>query len=221
MSEYKIWVFIHILLFVYWLGADLGVFLLARVARTASLSFAERAFSLKMALVIDTTPRICFALMFPVGLALCDAGGYVDIPAVWQALAWLIAATWIVLLVQLGKSAGTARAERLNRLHLAFQALAMLGIGGAGVASLLGSGPFPPAWLALKVTLFATIFALAIGIDHAFRPVAPAFARLAVEGSKPEIETDISAGINSAIRYVLALYATLLIIAFLGVTKSF
>jgi hypothetical protein len=45
--------------------------------------------------------------------------------------------------------------------------------------------------------------------------------RLANEGTKPDIERVISHCVNGAIRYVLALYAALLIIAFLGVTKPF
>ena len=49
-------VFLHLLLFVYWLGADLGVLLLAREARRPDLSFAERAFALRMAMRIDSCP---------------------------------------------------------------------------------------------------------------------------------------------------------------------
>ena len=61
--------------------------------------------------------------------------------------------------------------------------------------------------------------AMGIGIDFAFRPVGPAFARLATEGSSPELESTIGGAIDGAIRYVLGLYALLILIAFLGVTK--
>ncbi len=221
MTEHNLWVFVHILLFVYWLGADLGVFLLARVAKLANLSFAERALALKMALVIDTTPRICFALMFPVGLHLCDSGGFLPVSTLYLALAWLIALAWIALLVALGRATGTPRGERLNRFHLGFQAVALIVIGALGIWSLVGAGPFQGAWLGLKVTLFAAVFALSIGIDYAFRPIGPAFARLAQEGSKPDIEAAIGSSVDGAIRYVLALYGLLVVIAFLGVTKPF
>jgi hypothetical protein len=221
MTEHNLWVFIHILLFVYWLGADLGVFLLARVSKVASLSFAERALALKMALLIDTTPRICFALMFPVGLHLCASGGFVDVSMPYLTLAWIIAVAWIVLLVQLGKAQGTPRGELLNRIHLTFQAIMLLVLGAIGIWSWLGAGPFQGGWLAAKVTLFALIFAMGIGIDFAFRPIGPAFMRLATEGSKPDIEAAIGSSVDGAIRYVLALYALLVVIAFLGVTKPF
>jgi hypothetical protein len=221
MTEHTLWLFAHILLFVYWLGADLGVLLLARAAKQPSYSFAERAFALKMALLIDTTPRVCFALMFPVGLQLVDSGGFIEVPPFVLALVWIVAAAWIGLLMALGRNQGTARAEALNRFHLAFQGVVFVVLAVMGAWSLYGDGPFQSGWLATKVLLFGAVFALGIGIDFAFRPVAPAFASLATEGSSPATEARIAAGIDGAIRYVLTLYALLIVIGFLGVAKPF
>ena len=219
--EHKLWVFAHILLLVYWLGADLGVLLLARAAKRAELSFAERAFALKMAVTIDLTPRLCFAVMFPVGLHVTQSGGFAVVPAWAFVLSWSVALAWIALLVAIGRNEGTPRGEALNRLHLGFQGLMLLLVGALGVTSLLGNGPLPGGWYAAKVLLFALIFAPGIGIDFAFRPIGPAFGRLATEGSRPDIEAVISQSVDGAIRYVLVLYALLVIIAFLGVAKPF
>jgi hypothetical protein len=219
MGGYGVWLYVHVLLFVYWLGADLGVFLLARAAKRSELSFAERAFALRMALVIDLTPRLCFALMFPVGLQLVAGAGLADVPDWLLAGAWLLALGWIALLLAVGRNAERPIGITLGRLNLAFQAVTGLAIGAAGLASVLGQGPFPPGWLAWKVLLFACVFATSIGIDVAFRPVAPAFMRLASEGSSPAVETQIAHGIDGAIRYVLALYLLIAMIAFLGVAK--
>lgn len=221
MTEYSLWAFAHILLFVYWLGADLGVLLLARAARHSTYSFAERAFALKMAMLIDTTPRVCFALMFPVGLHLSHSSGYIHVPSGLFIGVWLVSFAWIGLLVALGKTQGTPRGEQLNRVHLLFQGVAGAALLTVAGWSFVGEGPFPAGWLAAKVLLFGAIFALGIGIDFAFRPVVPAFVRLAHEGSTPPIEDAITTSINGAIRYVLALYALLIVIAFLGVTKPF
>ncbi len=221
MSPHRLWVFAHIILLVYWLGADLGVLLLARAARRSDLSFAERAFALRMATHIDFTPRVCFALMFPVGMQLVVSGGYAALPDWSLVLSWVIAGLWLTLLVLLARSEGTARAAVMNRAHMLLQAVLLLVIGVLAIRSWQGLGPFPGGWLAAKLLLFALIFAAGIGIDIAFRPIVPAFMRLANEGSKPDIEEAISAAVNGAIRYVLFLYALLLVIAFLGTTKPF
>ncbi len=217
--EHTIWVFIHVMLLVYWLGGDLGVFLLAKAAKRPDLSFAERAFALKMAVQIDLIPRLCFTLMFPVGLQLSASGGFAPIPSWALTLAWIASAAWIALLFAIGRAEGTPRAHTLNQWHLAWQALLLLGLGTLGVLALLGLGPLPGGWYGLKILLFALIFAMGIGIDVAFRPIGPAFMRLATEGSQPDIEQAISTAVDGAIRYVLGLYALLIVIAFIGITK--
>ena len=188
--DHAIWVFVHVMLLVYWLGADLGVLLLAKAAKRPELSFAERAFASQMAIRIDLVPRLCFTVMLPVGL-----------------------------LVTLGRHEGKPLAARLNHWHLGLQALLLVIVGAIGISSWLGHGPLPGGWFAAKIVLFALIFAMGIGIDFAFRPIGPAFARLATEGSKPDIENTIGIAVDGAIRYVLGLYALLIAIAFLGVTK--
>lgn len=217
--DHTLWVFLHLLLFVYWLGGDLGVFLLAKAARRPALSFAERAFALQMAVRIDLVPRLCFALMWPVGLQVTVSGGFAAVPPTALGLSWLFAFGWIGLLMAIGRHEGKPLGAALSKVHLGFQCLAMLVIGYFGVTALLGFGPLPGGWFGAKVLLFAAIFAASIGIDLAFRPIGPAFVRLASEGSRPDIETAIAGAIDGAIRWVWMLYGLLVVIAFLGVTK--
>jgi len=221
MIDHGVWVFIHVMLLVYWLGGDLGVFVLARAAKRPELSFAERAFALKMAVTIDLIPRLCFTVMFPVGLHVAVSGGWLQVPTWAFIVSWAIAAGWIALLLAIGRNEGKPLAETLNKAHLAFQAVMLVVIGWLGVQALLGNGPLPGGWFGAKILLFALIFAMGIGIDFAFRPIGPAFMRLATEGSKPDIEAAIGAAVDGAIRYVLGLYALLIVIAFLGITKYF
>jgi hypothetical protein len=217
--SYDLWKFLHILLFVYWLGADLGVFLLARTAKRPDLSFDQRALLLKMALLIDLTPRIAFVLMFPVGLHLAIGLGLISAGPLLVTVIWLLAGAWLALLLSIGRHEGTPLGAALAQWNLRLQALLGALIIGVGAASLLGYGPFRTVWLGLKVLLFGLIFVCSIMIDVRFRPLMPAFARLAVEGSRPDIERDISGAIDGAIRWVLALYALVVVIAFLGTVK--
>jgi hypothetical protein len=214
------WKFIHILLFVYWLGADLGVFLLALAARRRDLTYDQRAFALKMTLVIDNTPRIAFALMFPAGMELSAAMGAIDEPsAIVRTAAWLISAFWVSTVVGAARYDGQPLGQRLHKAGVALKSALLVTIVGIGLASVLGHGPFPANWLGWKVLLFGFIFACGIMIDREFKPIVPAFARLSKEGSKPDIEQAITGAVNGAIRWVLTLYALVVIIAFLGTAR--
>ena len=93
--------------------------------------------------------------------------------------------------------------------------------GALGLASVAGYGPFPADWLGWKVLLFALIFVCGIMIDRRFAPMAPAFAQLAATGSTPELERTITKAVDEAVHWVLALYALVIVIAFLGTARPF
>jgi hypothetical protein len=128
LMETGIWVFIHILLLVFWLGTDLGVFILARAARRADLSFPQRAVLLQYGMVIDVIPRICLTISFPVGLHLTASMGYLSPPPAVFAAAWAIGLGWLALLYAMHKAEGTPRQARLSSLNLALQGV--LGLAG-------------------------------------------------------------------------------------------
>ena len=65
MNSYGLWQYFHILLFVYWLGADLGVFLASRYVARADLPTPERLRFLEMLLKVDMGPRTALILMMP------------------------------------------------------------------------------------------------------------------------------------------------------------
>lgn len=220
MTAAQLWLFLHILLFVYWLGADLGVLILAKKVKDRTLAFEQRMLLIQMAVVIDALPRLAMAIMFPVGLELATAQGWVDVPLWVRALAWLIGAAWILLIIQMGRAEG-GHAPRLAAVQTVGLVVLAVGLVSLGGVSLISGGPFADGWLSLKVLLFGVIAAFAIGIDWAFKPLGPALGRLAQEGSTDEIEAAISASIDATVRWVYLLYATLVVVAFLGVTKLF
>jgi len=219
ITDIDVWKFIHILLFVYWLGADLGVFMLARAARRSDLTFDQRAISLRMALKIDTMPRLSFALMFPVGLELSAALGLVEPGLATRTISWVIAALWVAIVIGMVRTEGKREAAALRRANVLLHWALFVVVGAIGVASVLGRGPFPAGWLGWKILLFAPIFFCGIMIDRRFEPVAPAFARLAAEGSRPDIEQAIRSAIDRSIAWVLTLYALVVAVAFLGTAR--
>jgi hypothetical protein len=221
ISAVDAWTFVHILLFVYWLGADLGVLVAAQAAKRSTLPYPQRSMALQLALKVDIAPRLAFALMFACGLELAAARGLVE-PAGWQrALAWAASIAWVGFVVGMVRFEGrpvAALCKHANEwLHVALGVV----FGALGLASVAGHGPFPADWLGWKVLLFAMIFVCGIMIDRRFAPVAPAFARLAATGSTPELERTITRAVDAAVRWVLALYALVIVIAFLGTARPF
>ena len=53
MLLYSILVFVHVLLFVFWLGTDVGVFLAAKISERSDLGTETRATVLKLGMVLE------------------------------------------------------------------------------------------------------------------------------------------------------------------------
>ena len=90
-------IFFHILLFVFWLGADLGVAIAGSQFRNRSYSITERLAILKLLVAIDMGPRSAWALMIASTISLVAAAGYWPVPAWGIALAWIISLGWLWL----------------------------------------------------------------------------------------------------------------------------
>jgi hypothetical protein len=209
------------LLFVYWLGSDLGVFYSAGFLVNPALSLETRRTVMKILHFIDLFPRMTLVLTLPVGATLALAGGYATLPAGWE---WpLLAAIWIAALVWLALVVTTYEAPNaaLTRVDWAIRYVAILGLLALGVGSLLGAGPVVPGadWLAIKLIIFALIIALGLGIRVTFKPFAAAFGQLVAHGSTPEIEATMKLAHAHVRPVVLALWAALVVEAFLGLSK--
>ena len=211
--------FIHVLLLVFWLGTDVGVLLLARRFRDASLSVETRLTLLQMAMVIDTLPRICFIVMLPAGVHLADAAGLLDVGAPGMAGLWLLAAVLLTVNMSAAKHIGTPLGARLQRLNWLGLGLAGLALVGVGLSSLVNGTPDIVSWLAAKIVIYGLVYLFAIGIDWMFLPVGRLTAELAEKGSSEEIEAGITRTVDQTTWAVLAVYASTLAAAWICVTK--
>lgn len=213
-------VFVHLLLFVLWLGADVGVFLLGQHFRKRHLyTLDQRLVLLKLLVLVDMTPRSAWALMVPVSLSVLRLGGWWQVPAALLAGAWSIGAIWLWLVWDAHSHDQTPRAARdraiENWLRYALTAF-YLWLGGQ---SLLMGAPLGQGWLAWKAFLFGGVFVAAIGIDRTFRPVGPQLVRLLNEGSSDATEVPLRRTMDRTRIWVMAIYILLLVTAWLGVVK--
>ncbi len=215
---YRTLVYAHLLLFVLWLGADVGVFVLGQhFRRRASYDLPQRLVLLKLLVTVDMVPRTAWALMVPVSLSVAAAGGWAIVPGGVVAAAWIVAAVWLWLVWDAHLHDQTPRAQRDRGIEFWLKlglTLAYLGLGGYWLAS-----ASVPEWLALKALLFGAIFAAAIMIDVAFRPVGPLLGRLIADGSSDVTEQPLLAVMNRTRLWVWVVYALLIVTSWLGTAK--
>ena len=217
---YPALVWIHLLLFVLWLGADVGVFLLGQHFRKRHLySLDQRLALLKLLVVVDLVPRVAWALMVPVSLSVLRAGSWWEVPLPLLGFAWAVGLAWTWLILDSHKHDQTPRAARNRQNESFLKLLLTLFYLWLGVQSLLTMTPLGPPWLALKALLFGLIFVAAIMIDVAFRPVGPQLVRLLKEGSSDETEVPLRRTMDRTRLWVCTVYALLLATSFLGSVK--
>ncbi len=219
---YATLVYAHLLLFVLWLGGDLGVFVLGQHFRIRSYSLAERLTLLKLLVAIDMGPRSAWALMVPMSLTLLFVGNWWPGLPLWGvASAWLVGLFWLWLVWDAHVHDLTPRAARDRRiegwLRCALTAF-YLGLGGSSLAV---GVPLAEHWLALKALLFGLIFAAAIMIDHAFKPVGVQLMALINQGSSDATEIPLRSTMDGTRRWVFTVYGLLFATSWLGSVKPF
>lgn len=217
MDQVEFWRWLHILLFAFWLGADVGVFTCGVWIRRKGLAPGERLLLLRVSSIVDLLPRTSAALMLPVDTMLARHW----VPAVddtWVAFAWSVALAWLALTFAGIRTFGTPAGARISLVTHAFLVVIAIVCFVASAQWRGGAAP-GPAWVADKLALYGLVCLLAIGIEVAFRPVVAGFARLAAPGEQAAGEAQIARGMNVTLGVVAALYAVLLVASFLGTAK--
>lgn len=216
---YDALVYVHILVFVFWLGTDVAVLHLSRHMLRPDHSPQTRAVLSSAMLNIDLFPNVAVALQLPLGITLAAEGGYAEISLEAVAASWIIGGAWAVLVVYLLRSKNAPVKRVMGALDLAWRILIVLGLAAASVASFLNRGPVHQDWLALKLGVYGVLILTGIGITVLFKPFRPALEELIANGSSPRVERAISDSIRRATPLVLVLYACLVIAGFLGTVK--
>ena len=221
MTEYVVWKYAHILMFVFWVGTDMGVYLSARRSTDPTLSFMTRVTLLHMALRIELLPRTMWKAALPFGVMLSRNLGFLPISDLALALVWLFSITWWAISMAGAYWYDKPVGHRLARVTNWLTGLVGVTLIVLCISSSLGNGPFvqDAPWLHLKVALYGVINLMVIWMILAFDPIGAAFGRLAVEGSRPDIEAIISSTMDRSTVIIWSTYALIAIVGFIGTTK--
>ena len=204
---------LHVLVFAYWLGGDLGAFYTSRFLILPGISPDRRLLAARIVGDVDMAPRSALVLTLPTGLALAASKGWIDVGQPVLVFAGIGGAAWLALVWHLHLSHGAAPAL-LRRTDLAIRWITVAGLAAWACAGLAGA-PGLPLFLAIKLLLLAGCILLGLLIRRVLAPLGPAIAGLA--GADPEgAETRLAATLNAARPLVACIWALLIPAALTG-----
>ena len=210
--------YIHVLLFVYWLGGDAGVFYSSRFVLNSNLSRDARLTAFKIFVNLDMLPRYCLALMLTVGGILAEFIGYEH--PMWQTIAIVaLGPIWVWVVHTIHVKEGTEFGKTLATLDRYFR-LFMIFALVASVAYHWTTGPLRPyPWLAAKLLIFAFLIFCGFMIRIKIPPFVEGFKVLASGGATPDSDRLMKEGMGASIPYVLLIWAGVAISALIGILK--
>jgi hypothetical protein len=146
-------------------------------------------------------------------------GGWWDVPGWLVVVSWAVGAVWLYLVWDAHNHDQTPRAARDRKIESWLKYGLTVFYLWLGIASLLTVQPIAAPWLAWKALGFGLIFAAAIMIDVAFKPVGPQLMRLLKEGSSDATEVPLRATMDRTRLWVFAVYALLVFTSYMGAVK--
>lgn len=213
MIDQALFALIHVLVFVYWLGGDLGAFYSSRFLTQPDVSADRRLMAAKIVGDVDMAPRTALILALPTGLVLAESKGWLALgwPVVLAislaSLIWL-ALAWKLHLAHDGAPGWLKPADTAIRYGLI---LALVAAAICGLTSLIAL----PLFIALKFLTLAACIALGLYIRVVLKPLGPAL--MGLNGPDPvTAQADLAQTLNRARPLVTGIWALLLIAAFLG-----
>jgi hypothetical protein len=209
-----LFVLLHLLVFAYWLGGDLGAFYASGLVVDPDRTPQARAAAAHILMTVDMAPRMALIFAFPTGFALAVTRGWLTAPPAWIAAAFALALVWAGAAWIIHLKTGPTKLAGL--FDTGVRGLVLAGLAVAGVAGLAGLYP-APLFISVKLLLLALAIACGLAIRRALVPFGPAFAALVSGAGDASVNAAITASLSNAKRYVLVIWAALIAAAALGV----
>ncbi|MCC7259316.1 MAG: hypothetical protein IT486_13200 [Gammaproteobacteria bacterium] len=210
--------YLHVLLFVYWLGGDAGVFYSSTFVINDKLSREARLTAFRIFVNLDMLPRYCLALMLTVGGILAEIIGYEH--ETWEMVAIVaLGPVWVWVVHAVHAKEGTDFGRLLAKGDYYFRLAMIFGLVGS-VAWHWTTGPLQPyPWLAAKLLIFAFLIFCGFMIRRNLPPFIEGFRAMAAQGATPDSDRRMRDGMAACRPYVFAIWAGVALSAFLGMWK--
>ncbi len=208
--------FVHVLVFVFWLGTDLAVWYIGFYAINRKLSADTRVTVIRILFALDMVPRICMTLMLALGIHLSYRIGYLLVPPWVIYASYLICLGWMSLVLYLHYGEKNPSQVMLQRFDFGFRLVVIASLSTYAAISLSGPSGVSADFIAWKLLIFATIIACSLLVRMKLKPFGPAYANL-LAGSVSQADEDaIEHSIRVTRPWMLVIWVGLLLSAALG-----
>lgn len=205
---------LHLLIFVYWLGGDLGAFYASTILTDAKATPPQRATALRILMAVDMAPRTALILALPTGLTLAFIKGWLaELPPAFLAAVWVVMLVWLALAWAVHITHG--KQPWLRMVDLVIRWAVLLGCAGSGIAGIAGLIHLPH-FIAAKLLILAIAISLGLLIRLLLRPLMAPFGQMMATGATPETDAAIKGVLARARPVVMLLWLLLLMAATLG-----
>ncbi len=222
VTMYDILIYVHTLLFVYWLGGDLGVYMSAKYVADRNLSIDERFRFMDVLFKCDMGPRTALILLLPVGFQMSWELGMSPIGGIYLLAIWVVCLIWLAANWWMFFNNFHPLTNKLRRVDIYVRCAVVAIMGVMGLVSFINDSPIADNWLAAKIFLFAGAVSLGIYLRTEINNWVIGFGMVRAGGDEVEKGNDIiyEALVRSK-RAALTLWFLVALIAFLGKVKPF
>ncbi|MEC9374834.1 MAG: hypothetical protein VYA80_00525, partial [Pseudomonadota bacterium] len=217
-NTYRMLLFVHQVLFVFWLGPDIGIYMWGTKAANTELSIAQRLAAARIMRVIDMLPKVCMSLMLTVGGVLTELKG---IPHPWWQMVGivLLGPVWLTLTWLTFARSGTDAGAKLARLDEQFRYVVIVGV----VLSVLFSTAtdrltdFP--WVTAKLMIFAAVVLFGVLVRRRLLPFHSAIEQLDDDQVSDDANKTMVNSLASSRPFVIATWVALAVAAWMGMVQ--
>jgi len=215
---YRLTLFLHQLLFVFWLGPDIGVYMWSTKVTNAELSPAQRVSAGHMMQLIELIPRACMSLMLTVGGLLTELMG---IQHPWWQMAGivLLGPVWLTLTILVYLRTGTEGGAQLGRLDEWFRWAVIATVILSVIYSVSTGRLADVPWVTAKLLIFAAVVFFGLMMRKRLTPFLAALNQLETDGPSPDIDRSMAASISRARAFMFAGWIFLAMAAGLGMVQ--
>lgn len=216
METYSLMVLFHILLLVFWLGTDLGVFLAAKMSERSDLKPETRMTLMQLAMILDRLPRTALILILPSGFTMAANLQLIALSSVAISVIWVAAILW-ALIMWTGFLNPESKYEKSSHIiNFSLQAILVVVLGYLLLVEWWG---VLPIWLSMKLLMLTLVFVCGLGLDITFKPAVDAFKDIMVNGPTEERDALYKKVIAPVYWWVIAIYILVIAAAYFGVVK--